>query len=53
MMEYKISEEAANDLENIWFYTFETWSIKQADRYYDLLMNEIEYITENPKSGRL
>ncbi len=51
-MEYKISKEALNDLEDIWLYTFENWSIKQADRYYALLMDEIEYISENPKSGK-
>jgi len=51
-MEYKISKEASKDLENIWLYTFETWSVEQADRYYDLLMDEIEYVAENPKSGK-
>ena len=50
-MEYKISNEALKDLENIWIYTFENWSIEQADRYFGLLMNEIEYISENPQSG--
>lgn len=51
-MKYKISNEAQNDLENIWLYTFETWSAKQADRYYDLILNEIEFIAENPDAGR-
>lgn len=50
-MKYKISKEASTDLENIWLYTFETWSISQADHYLDLIMNEIEYLSENPKSG--
>lgn len=50
-MNYKISNEAEKDLENIWLYTFETWSLEQADYYYNLLMNEIEYLTKNPKSG--
>lgn len=30
----------------------ETWSLKQADYYFDLLMNEIEYLSANPNSGR-
>lgn len=51
-MRYKITKEALNDLEKIWLYTFETWSLKQADHYFDLLMNEIEYLSENPKSGK-
>jgi toxin ParE1/3/4 len=51
-MKYKISKEALNDLEKIWLYTIETWSLEQADRYYNLLMGEIEYLTVNPKSGK-
>jgi toxin ParE1/3/4 len=51
-MKYKISKEASKDLEKIWLYTFETWSVKQADHYFDLLMNEIEYLSENPTSGK-
>lgn len=51
-MKYKISTEAQNDLENIWFYTFETWSAEQANRYYNLILDEIEYLAENPNSGK-
>jgi len=51
-MRYKISKEASKDLEEIWLYTVETWSHDQADRYYNLLMDEIEYLTVNPKSGK-
>ena len=51
-MKYKISKEALSDLEKIWLYTFETWSLEQADRYFNLLMDEIEYLTINPKSGK-
>ena len=50
-MKYKISKEAEKDLEKIWLYTFETWSLEQADYYYDLLMDEIEYLAENSKNG--
>ena len=32
-MNIKISNEAQFDFENIWLYTFETWSKEQADRY--------------------
>ena len=48
-MNYKISLEAEKDLENIWLYTLENWSIEQADYYFDLIMNEIEYLAVNPK----
>jgi toxin ParE1/3/4 len=51
-MNYIISEEAHSDIENIWLYTFENWSVEQADRYLNLILDEIEYLTENPKSGK-
>ena len=51
-MKYRISKEALNDLEKIWLYTFEVWSKDQADHYFNLLMDEIEYLSENPKSGQ-
>lgn len=51
-MTYKISNEAQIDIENIWLYTFENWSAEQADRYYNLILDEIEYITEHPTSGK-
>ncbi len=51
-MNYKISQEANWDMENIWLYTYENWSIVQADRYLNLIIDEIEYLAENPKSGK-
>jgi toxin ParE1/3/4 len=51
-VKYKISIEAEVDLENIWLYTVEKWSIKQADRYIDLILNEFEYLNQNPNAGK-
>lgn len=51
-MNYKISKEAYRDIENIWVFTFENWSLEQADRYLNLIIDEIEYLTENPNSGK-
>jgi toxin ParE1/3/4 len=45
-------EEALTDLEEIWLYTFETWSLEQADRYYGLLINEIEFLAKKPTAGK-
>ena len=50
-MKFLISQLAGQDLENIWLYTFENWSADQADRYYKLIMDEIEYISNKPDSG--
>ncbi|WP_374444880.1 type II toxin-antitoxin system RelE/ParE family toxin [Epilithonimonas sp.] len=51
-MNYKLSKLAESDLEKIWLYTFEEWSLEQADYYLDLILDEIEYISKNPKSGK-
>ena len=49
---YIISKRAVSDLEKIWLYTFNTWSVEQADRYYSLIIDEIEYICRNIDSGK-
>ncbi|NVO11189.1 MAG: type II toxin-antitoxin system RelE/ParE family toxin [Bacteroidales bacterium] len=51
-MRYLISEKANQDIEKIWLYTFENWSLEQADRYYNLIIDEIEFISENFESGK-
>lgn len=51
-MSYKISVKASEDIENIWLYTFENWSLEQADRYTNLILDEIEYLADNPNSGK-
>ncbi|MEO7120737.1 MAG: type II toxin-antitoxin system RelE/ParE family toxin [Ginsengibacter sp.] len=47
-----IHEEAIQDLEDIWFYTFTTWSLEQADRYHSLITKEIEFLATKPESGK-
>ena len=49
---YRISRKAVDDLENIWTYTLHKWSIEQADRYYNLIINEIEFISKNFMTGK-
>lgn len=51
-MDFKISKEAEKDLSLIWNYTFETWSKEQADRYVNLIFQEIEYLCINPNYGK-
>ena len=51
-MNFKISIAAEKDLEKIWLYTFEMWSLKQADFYYNLILDEIEHLAENPQIGK-
>lgn len=47
MSAFIISEKALEDINNIWIYTAENWSVEQADRYYNLIVDEIEYIVRN------
>lgn len=51
-MGYKISVKASEDIEAIWLYTFENWSLEQADRYVNLIFDEIEYIATKPEAGK-
>ena len=44
---YRISEKAIFDLEKIWLYTLSKWSIEQADRYHNLIIDEIQFIVDN------
>jgi toxin ParE1/3/4 len=45
-------EQAIVDLEEIWLYTFETWSLEQADRYHELIIKEIKFLASRPKYGK-
>jgi toxin ParE1/3/4 len=49
---YRISQQAIEDLDKIWIYTFNKWSKEQADRYYDLIIAEIEFIAYNYLIGK-
>ncbi|MDN3666834.1 type II toxin-antitoxin system RelE/ParE family toxin [Algibacter miyuki] len=49
---YRISEQAIADLNDIWVYTFHKWSKDQADRYYGLIIEEREFISNNYLIGK-
>jgi len=52
MAKYRITNKAIKDLEDIWNYTVETWSEKQADLYYEMLIGGFQYIADNPTCGK-
>jgi len=52
MPKYYLTHKAVADLDEIWDYTFEQWSEKQADDYYDMLIASCEKIAQNPSLGR-
>lgn len=44
---YRISEKAISDIERVWLYTNKNWSKEQADRYYNLIIDEIIFVVNN------
>ena len=52
MPRYFLSKKAVDDLSYIWEYTYDTWSEKQADRYYGLLIDACRELTKSPRRGR-
>ncbi len=47
-----IRKEACLDLENIWSYTLETWSLQQADKYYNDIIDAMNLLCEEPSIGK-
>lgn len=52
MAKFHLSNKAVEDLSNIWDYTYEVWSEEQADKYYKILLNSCQEISESPNIGR-
>ena len=52
MAKYKLTNKAVEDLSKIWKYTFEVWSEKQADKYYESLIINCQEIADNPELGK-
>ncbi len=51
-VDYELSRLAQLDLEEIWLFSIENWSLNQANKYYELIVNEITLICQNPSRGR-
>jgi toxin ParE1/3/4 len=47
-----LRQEAIDDLNAIWVYTFEEWSEMQADKYYETLEFACIQIGKNPELGK-
>lgn len=52
MASYRLTNKAVEDLTKIWEYTFEKWSEKQADKYYEMLLEHCQHIADDPKIGK-
>jgi len=52
MAGYRFTNKAVADLSDIWNYTCETWSEKQADKYYTMLLDFCRELADKPKIGK-
>jgi toxin ParE1/3/4 len=51
MAEYRLTPAAEGDLEAIWTYTLEQWSVEQADRYIDTLTAAFAELAQSPANA--
>ena len=49
---FRLTPAAQNDLEDIWLYTAQQWSLQQADRYTDILEDTFERLLFMPEMAR-
>jgi toxin ParE1/3/4 len=49
---YSLSDKALADLDDIWYYTLDTWSERQAERYYKMLIDCCQQVAEKPAQGK-
>ena len=52
MVKYRLTNKAVEDLSSIWNYTFDHWSERQADLYYQMLIENCQEIAVNPDIGK-
>lgn len=52
MAKFKLTKSAVQDLKQIWNYTFDKWSEKQADKYYKDVIKQCSKIANNPTIGK-
>ena len=52
MARYRLTNKAVDDLAHIWNYTTEKWSESQADKYYQMLIDNFSEIAKNPSLGK-
>ncbi len=50
---YSFTHKAIEDLSEIYEYTYEFWSEKQADKYYNELIYCCQMLSENPRMGKI
>lgn len=49
---YTIRQQALQDLDEIWLYSVQQWSVAQADKYIHALFERFAWLAENPSCGK-
>ena len=52
MSKFILTNYAVKNLSAIWEYTYDTWSEKQADKYYKLLIEACAELAKKPLLGK-
>ncbi len=52
MAKFYFTNKAVEDLADIWDYTFENWSERQADKYYELIIMTCATLANDPRLGK-
>lgn len=52
MAQLKFTKSAVKDLSDIWDYTLKSWSEKQAEKYYRLIIETCAELAKNPQTGK-
>jgi toxin ParE1/3/4 len=52
MTKFYLTNKAVEDLADIWNYTLENWSERQADKYYNLLIMTCSTLANDHKLGK-
>lgn len=52
MAKYRFTNSAVKDLTEIWDYTKKIWSEKQAEKYYQIIIQACSEIAKDPNIGK-
>ncbi len=52
MNKYSLTNKAVEDLSEIWNHTYDYWSERQADNYYQMLLENCREIADNHNLGK-
>ena len=49
---YSLRQQAQDDLESIWIYSYREWGDEQADQYIRSPLSRFTWLSENPQLGK-